>query len=229
MTTFDQNAFDSFVDEQGVYGFFDEAVTLKSGRQSHFYANWRTVVEDAWLTHRLADFVLAFINERLPSTDTIYGVPEGATKLGVICQYTLAQRASTFGAGSHVLAMGRAKPKEHGAPRDRYFVGTPRGRTVVLEDVTTTGGSSLTTIKFLQEAGVNVVGLVSLTSRMEKRDDGRSVAEAASALGVPFHAMSSALVHLPRLYAKVHPGETVARAIESEFATYGVEPLTLVS
>ena len=35
--------------------------------------------------------------------------------------------------------MGRAKPKQHGSPEDKYFVGEPNGKIVVLEDVTTTG------------------------------------------------------------------------------------------
>jgi orotate phosphoribosyltransferase len=37
--------------------------------------------------------------------------------------------------------MGRAKPKDHGDPKDRYFVGEPGGKVVILEDVTTTGKS----------------------------------------------------------------------------------------
>ncbi|RKX25279.1 MAG: hypothetical protein DRP45_06325, partial [Candidatus Zixiibacteriota bacterium] len=64
MTAFDQSSFDQFVEDNDVYGFFKEAITLKSGRKSHFYAKWRTVVEDVWLTEKLVDFVLSFVNSQ---------------------------------------------------------------------------------------------------------------------------------------------------------------------
>jgi orotate phosphoribosyltransferase len=228
VTRFDQDAFNRFVIENNVYGFFPEAITLKSGRKSHFYANWRTVVEDVWLTERLADFVLAFAADRQIPVDTFYGVPEGATKLGVICQYTSARQQPEYARGSHVLAMGRARPKEHGAPRDRFFVGMPRGRTIVMEDVTTTGGSSLKTLEFLKESGIEVSALISLTNRMERRDDGLSVQEAVEQTGVAFHNMSSALELLPVIYDTLKPGEKIGRELEKEYLQYGVAPISLL-
>ncbi|RKX26677.1 MAG: hypothetical protein DRP45_02975, partial [Candidatus Zixiibacteriota bacterium] len=159
--------------------------------------------------------------------DTFYGVPEGATKLGVLTQYTWAKQQNGYGQGSHILSMGRAKPKDHGAPRDKFFVGMPKGKVIVLEDVTTTGGSSIKTLESLRDAGIDVVALLSLTNRMEQRDDGLSVQEAVEKMGVAFHHMSSALDLLPKVYTKLQPGADVARAIESEFAEYGVEPLSL--
>lgn len=224
---FDQKRFDDFVLESGVYGFFKDAITLKSGRKSHFYANWRTVVEDAFLTDALSDFVLDFVASKGIQADTFYGVPEGATKLGVITQFKYARRSPDYAEGSHALSMGRAKPKDHGAPKDKYFVGMPRGRTLVMEDVTTTGGSLLTCLEGLKDAGVQVVGVLSLTNRMEKRDDGSSVEDAVRAAGYEFLCMSSAVDLLPRAFEKLAPGEEVGKAIEKEFAEYGVEPLVL--
>jgi orotate phosphoribosyltransferase len=224
---FNQDEFNKFIEENNVYGFFDEAITLKSGRQSHFYANWRNVVEDVFLTDKLADFVVGFAKEKGIEVDTFYGVPEGATKLGIISQYKNAME-NNCEKGSHVLAMGRAKPKDHGAAKDKYFVGMPKGKVVVLEDVTTTGGSLITTLEGLKEAGVDVVAVISLTNRMEKRDDGKSVKEAIEEIGINFHSMSSSLEMLPIMYAKLSPSEEVGKAIESEFGEYGVEPLKLV-
>jgi len=228
MVKFDQESFNQFVEDNGVYGFFEEAITLKSGRTSHFYANWRDVTQDVWLTKKLVEYVIAFVTDKGIDTDTFYGVPEGATKLGVITQYTWAKRQAGFGQGSHLLAMGRAKPKEHGAAKDRYFLGKPQGKVVVLEDVTTTGGSSIECIENLRDAGVEPVALVSLTNRMEKRDDGRSVEEAVTSIGVAFYSMSSAINLLPRIFARVQPGKAIAGAIEAEFEKYGVMPLNLV-
>ncbi|RJO62310.1 hypothetical protein C4544_00490 [candidate division WS5 bacterium] len=227
MKKFNQDEFNKFIEENDIYGFFDEPITLKSGRKSHFYANWRNVVEDAYLTDKLADFVLSFVREKGLEVDTFYGVPEGATKLGVITQYKMAQNSPDYSKRSHVLSMGRAKPKDHGAPKDRYFVGMPRGKVVVIEDVTTTGGSLIKTLKGLKETHINVSGVISLTNRMEKRDDGLSVKEAVEKEGFRFYNMSSSLDLLPIMYKKLKPKEDVGKAIESEFGEYGVAPLKL--
>jgi len=228
MKTFDQTAFNRFIEENGVYGFFPEAITLKSGRKSHFYANWRNIVEDVWLTEKLVEFVIEFVQDKSIVVDTFFGVPEGATKLGILTQYSWAKQQKNFTKGSHTLAMGRAKPKTHGAPKDKYFVGMPKGRVVVLEDVTTTGGSSIAMLDSLREAGVTVEALVSLTNRMETRDDGKSVEEAVTEKGVSFYNMSSALDLLPIVYRKLNPGEKIGRAIEAEFERYGLRPIKIL-
>ncbi len=227
MNGFVQEEFNRFIEKNNVYGFFEDAITLKSGRKSHFYANWRNVVEDVWLTDRLAEYVISFTESVGLTPDTFYGVPEGATKLGLITQFKWAQQFANYAKGSHILAMGRAKPKDHGAPKDKYFVGMPQGNTVVIEDVTTTGGSLLKTLDRLAESGVHVVGVISLTNRMEKRDDGLSVKEAVENKGFSFHSMSSSLDLLPIMYKKLQPGERIAEAIEQEFGEYGVQELSL--
>jgi len=227
MDGFNQEEFNRFIVENNIYGFFEDPITLKSGRKSHFYANWRDIVEDVWHTERLAEFVISYVESIGLTVDTFYGVPEGATKLGLITQFKWAQRFEKYGRGSHALAMGRAKPKEHGAPKDRYFVGVPRGKCVVIEDVTTTGGSLLRTLEGLTEASVQVTGVLSLTNRMEKRDDGLSVAEAVAMKGFPFYSMSSSLDLLPVMYKKLNPGESIAKAIEQEFRTYGIRELKI--
>ncbi|MFA6269081.1 MAG: phosphoribosyltransferase family protein [archaeon] len=224
---FEQKEFNSFVLENNVYGFFKEPIILKSGRKSQFYANWRTIVEDTYLTDKLADFVIDFVKSNSLSVDTFYGVPEGATKLGIITQYKFAKASQSFGKGSHVLAMGRAKPKDHGDPKDKFFVGAPTGKVLVIEDVTTTGGSLITTLDGLKESGITVVAVISLTNRMEKREDGKSVKDAIEEKGVKFYSMSSALDMLPLMYKKLSPGEEIKKAVEEEFKQFGTEELRL--
>ncbi|GEM_PF-4391 len=228
MENFNQEDFNRFVVDNNIYGFFDDPITLKSGRQSHFYANFRDVVEDVWMTDKLADFVIAFARDNEIGANTFYGVPEGATKLGIIVQYKWAQKSDFYYQGSHALAMGRAKPKDHGNSKDKSFVGMPKGKVVVIEDVTTTGGSLLKTIENLQEAGVEISAVISLTNRMEKRDDKMSVADAVQEKGIDFFQMSSAIEILPIMYKKIQPGKEIGVAIEKEFQKYGVEDLWLV-
>lgn len=230
MRPFEQEAFDSFIIDSGVIGFFDEPVTMASGRKSQWYVNWRTVAEDAFLLDKLADYLLAYVryleeNGLLKAAPRcFFGVAEGATKLGLIAQFKFAKQSSQFAPGSHVLAMGRAKPKQHGMAKDRYFLGVPQD-CIVVEDVTTTGNSLLECISRLQESQVRIVAAVGLTNRMERRDDGTTVSQAIQALGVPYFNMSNAFELLPRYFRSKSPGEHIVRAIEQEFLDHGVEPL----
>ena len=188
---FNQHNFNQFILDNGIIKTFDKPITLKSGKKSNLYVNWRTVAEDAYLMDQLTNFVLAFANDNKIHPDTFYGVPEGATKLGLLTQFKYAQK-NNYHKGTHTLAMGRAKPKEHGDPLDRYFVGAPKGAICVLEDVTTTGGSLIDCIKGLQAMGHTVSTAIGLTNRNETLDQHASVAEAINELNVPYHEMSSA-------------------------------------
>ncbi len=227
MAAFDVAAFHRFILDNKVVGFFDKEVTLKSGRKSHWYVNWRKVASDVFLTDRLSDFLIFFTTDLGLSPDSFYGVPEGASKLGIIATYKWASAQKGYGAGSHALPMGRGKVKEHGAPEDRFFVGPPRGKVIVVEDVTTTGGSLLTTLGQLSQIDVQVVAAIGLTNRMELRDDGKSVAEAIAERGVEYSALSDATAFLPEAYKTFAPGEAIANAIEAEFEHYGVEKIIL--
>ncbi|MBI4127027.1 MAG: hypothetical protein HY465_05990 [Deltaproteobacteria bacterium] len=224
----DDHTFRQFLLDHGVVGFFEKPVTLKSGRTSHWYVNWRKVAGDVFLLDQLADFVIAFVGDQQLVPDCFYGVPEGATKLGLVVNYKWARNQKGFGEGSHAFPMGRARPKEHGDPTDRYFVGAPRGNVVVIEDVTTTGGSLLAELDKLAEAKVKVVAAIGLTNRMERRDDGQSVEEALAARGVKYVAMSEATDFLPAACARFKSGEAIGKAIEAEFREYGVKPLRLI-
>lgn len=227
MEKFEQEKFNEFIINQGIVGFFKEPITLKSSRISNWYVNWRNVAEDVYLFDELVDFIIAFVENLGLNPDCFYGVPEGATKLGIITQYKWAKMQPNYGPGVYPLPMGRGKPKEHGTSKDRYFLGVPRGKTIVLEDVTTTGGSLLSTIDNLLEAGISIIAAIGLTNRNEKRDEGKSVKEAVEEKGVSYYAMSDALDLLPKIYKKLKPGEGVAELIEEYFEKYGIEKIKL--
>ncbi|MDP3639632.1 MAG: hypothetical protein Q8R53_00320 [Nanoarchaeota archaeon] len=227
MNSFNQGYFNRFVLDNNIVGFFKEPITLKSGRMSNWYVNWRDVAEDVFLLDQLTDYVIAFTQDRGLEPDCFYGVPEGATKLGVLTQYKWAKESPHYAPHSHALPMGRGKPKDHGTPKDKYFVGEPRGKTIILEDVTTTGGSLLTTIDSLTELEIPIIAAFGLTNRMELRDDGQSVQKAVESKKVQYHPLSSAHQLLPEAYKRLNPGEQIARAIEEEFEKYGVEELKI--
>ncbi len=222
---FSQESFNSFIIDNGIIGFFKEPITLKSGRKSNWYVNWRTATNDAFLLDQLTNFILQFVKTKGISFSCFYGVPEGATKTAVIAQFKYAKSSSEFSKGSFPVPMGRGKPKEHGDPKDKYFVGQPKGKVIVLEDVTTTGGSLLNAIQSLKEAGIEIAAAIGLTNRMELRDDGKSVKEAVESLGIPYYEMSRATELLPLAYKKLNPGKEIAEAIAREFKSYGVEEI----
>lgn len=217
MREFSRTSFNGFVLENRVIGFFEEPVRLKSGRLSNWYANWRRVSDFVYSLDELSDFVISFTRKVCLDPDCFYGVPEGATKLAVITQFKWAREWKRTRYEALALPMGRGKPKKHGDPRDRFFIGVPVGKTVVLEDVTTTGGSLLNTIGRLKEIGVDVIAAIGLTNRMAKRDSGESVKTAVESLGIPYYAMSNAIELLPMAFRDLQPSEPVADAVAAEF------------
>lgn len=225
---FNQEEFNKFVVDNNVFGFFKDSIILKSGRETYFYANWRDVSGDVFLLDKLSDFVINFVEDLKIELNCFYGVPEGATKLGVITQYKWAKQSKEFGYGSHTLPMGRKKPKDHGDQKDKFFVGSPKGKIVVLEDVTTTGNSLVDTILMLFRCGFDIVAAIGLTNRMEKRDNGESVKKAIEKMNVPYYQLSSAISLLPFVSKKLNPTKNILKKVEQEFKEYGVERLKLL-
>jgi orotate phosphoribosyltransferase len=226
MAGFNQEEYNKFLIEHNVIGFFEEPVTLKSGRISNWYANCRYLLDEVGVIDKLTDFVLAFSDDKGISADYFYGVPEGATKLAIILNY---KKGKLDNNENQVLVIGRGKPKEHGDPKDRYFIGPvkERDKVIVIEDVTTTGGSLIDTIKHLQESNIEVVAAIGLVNRMEKRDDGKSVEQVINELNVPYFAMGNSMELLPMARDDSKPSESVLEEVEKYFDQYGIEPLKL--
>ncbi|MBY9020419.1 MAG: hypothetical protein KGD67_05130 [Candidatus Lokiarchaeota archaeon] len=217
----EKNNFCNFIIENRVIGFFNEPITLKSGRKSYWYVNWRTVAEDVYLLNSVSDYLLLYVKHLRLKPDCFYGVPEGATKIGLITQFKWAFQDKKIKPGMYTLSMGRGKPKEHGDLKDKFFLGIPKGNVILLEDTTTTGGSMLRTIDDLAKLDVKIIAAIGLTNRNEIRDDGFTVKEAINNKGVQYHSMSDATDLLPKL----KPNPTVATHIENYFKRYGKEEI----
>jgi orotate phosphoribosyltransferase len=214
-----QSSFQDFILDHGIIGFFEQPIVLKSGRSSHFYVNWRKASNDAFLLDQVTEYLVKFMQSQNLSCDTLYGVPEGATKTAVIAALKLARSSSNFAVGSHVIAMGRAKPKTHGDPADRYFIGQPSGQTFVLEDTVTTGLSLFACLDQLLEAGIKVKGVICLTDRCEQRDDGLSAREYLNKRyggSISYYAMSEAPELLREAIKRQRPEQSVREAIANE-------------
>jgi len=226
MTGFNQEEYNKFLIENRVIGFFEKPITLKSGRISHWYANCRVLLDRVGVIDKLTDFVLAFSEEKGISADYFYGVPEGATKLAVILNY---KKGKLDHDENQALIMGRGMPKEHGDPKDRYFIGPAKegDKAIVVEDVTTTGGSLIESIKHLKESNIEVVAAIGLVNRMEKRDDGKSVEQVVKELNVPYFAIGCAIDLLPMARDVSNPSDSVLEEVEKYFDQYGIKSLRL--
>lgn len=156
---------------------------LASGRVSDFYCNLKPTMMDAEGAYLIGSlFVDALAGERL---DLVGGLEIGAVPLAT------AVAAMSFARGRPLQAFFvRKAAKEHGTRS--LIEGLPRGQTltgkriVILEDVTTTGGSSAKAIEAVRANGGEIVRVITVVDRLE------GAAETFAKLAVPFSALVTA-------------------------------------
>ncbi|MCS6901548.1 MAG: orotate phosphoribosyltransferase [Myxococcales bacterium] len=152
-------------------------VNLASGRESDFFIDCKQTVLTAE-GHALAGQLLLEILPRLGPCEAVAGVELGGCPLASAVSLTSYLQADKTGHPPLPALYVRKKAKDHGTRRT--VEGTrslrPGAPVVLLEDVITTGGSSLAAIEFLREAGAQVVGIAALVDRDE---GGREAIEAA--------------------------------------------------
>ncbi|ACH39340.1 MULTISPECIES: orotate phosphoribosyltransferase [Geobacteraceae] len=138
-------------------------VTLASGRQSDFYFDGKQTTlhpEGGYLTGKL-------FFDAIKDVEGVEGV--GGLTLGADPIATATSIAS-FLAGKPVPGfIIRKEPKGHGT--GAWLEGRknlkPGSKVVIVEDVVTSGGSSIKAIKRAEEEGLVVLGVVTLVDREE--------------------------------------------------------------
>jgi orotate phosphoribosyltransferase len=164
-------------------------ITLASGRKSDFYFNLKPTMLDPEGAALLAELTLEALAGDM--VDYVGGLEMGAVPIaGAIAQLSFLK-------GRPLPAIFvRKKPKEHGA---RLAVeGLAKGETlagkrvVVVEDVTTTGGSAMKAVEAVRDAG----GEVALVFTMVDREEGAD--EAFKAAGLQFRSLFRAAEFLKR-------------------------------
>lgn len=124
--------------------------TWASGWKSPFYCDNRKTLS----YHDVRSFVklelVHAILANFPETTAVAGVATGAIAQGALVAEELAMP----------YAYVRPKPKDHGM-KNQIEGELPEGsKVVVVEDLISTGGSSLKAVAALREAGFEVVGMV---------------------------------------------------------------------
>ena len=151
--------------------FERKRVILASGRESDFFIDCKQTALTAE-GHALLGRLMYEALDQLGQVDAVAGVELGG------CPLASAVSLTSYVRGTPMPALYvRKAQKDHGSRRmiegDRSM--RPGMRVAILEDVVTTGGSSLRAVDSLREVGVEVVGIVALVDRQE---GGRETIEA---------------------------------------------------
>lgn len=128
----------------------NEPFTWASGWKSPIYTDNRKTLAYPEVRSFVKQELVHLIHEHFPHADAVAGVATGAIAQGALVAEELALP----------FCYVRSKPKDHGM--GNLIEGTlPEGaKVVVVEDLISTGGSSLKAVEALRQAGFEVVGMV---------------------------------------------------------------------
>lgn len=151
-------------------------VILSSGRESDFYVDCKKTVltaEGHWLVGKL---MFAEVRARFPTAEGVGGLTMGADPLA-----SAVSLVSFLGQAPLQAFLVRKEPKGHGT--GQWIEGlsslSAGAKVVIVEDVVTTGASTIKAIERARAEGLVPVGAITLVDRQE---GGREPIEAT---GVP--------------------------------------------
>ena len=128
----------------------DNPFTWASGWKSPFYCDNRKTLSFSDLRTFVKTELSRVVLENFEEVDAIAGVATGA----------IAQGALVADALNLPFAYVRSKPKDHGLENLIEGELKPGMKVVVIEDLISTGGSSLKAVEALRKNGCEVVGMV---------------------------------------------------------------------
>ena len=167
----------SLVDELRRYALIVGEVTLTSGRTAQYYVDAKRAIlrPDGFMA--LAELVAEQARETR------------ATAVGGLTMGADAPACAALAGGADVKAFFvRKETKAHGLQRRVEGPPLDRGeRCLVVEDVVTTGGSTIQAIEAVREAGHAVVGVVTVLDRLA--GGAQAIREASG--GAPYVALAT--------------------------------------
>ena len=126
--------------------------TWASGWKSPIYCDNRITLSFPEIRKSIRDEFVKTITQTFPEVELIAGVATGAIAQGVL----IAEQMNL------PFAYVRSAPKKHGTENLIEGVVKSGQKVVVIEDLISTGGSSLQAVNALREAGVEVLGMVAI-------------------------------------------------------------------
>jgi len=167
--------------------------TLASGQKSDYYIDCRITTLHAE-GGRLSGLVFYdLIRQHFPQAEAVGGLTMGADPLvsntaSASAWYRHENAQDMLDDGLVHGFLVRKAEKTHGTGRLIEGFLKPGAKVVIVDDVCTTGGSTITAIEATQAAGMQVIGVLCLVDREQ---GGRPNIEAA-APDVPFYAVFTA-------------------------------------
>jgi orotate phosphoribosyltransferase len=171
------SAHETLVEELRRHALVIGEVTLTSGRTAQYYVDAKRAILRPRGFRALAELVAGLAREF------------GATAVGGLTMGADAPACAALAGGADVKAFFvRKETKAHGL--QRRVEGPPLEpgeRCLVVEDVVTTGGSTIQAIEALRAEGLAVVGVTTVLDRLA----GGAEAIAAAAGGAPYRPLST--------------------------------------
>ncbi len=151
-TSIDKKLAKSLMDIKAVLLRPQEPFTWASGWHSPIYCDNRRILSHPELRAQVAQWLADKAMELYPEAEVVAGVATGAIAHGVLAADRMQKP----------FVYVRPKPKDHGTGSQIEGELAPGKKVVVIEDLISTGMSSLAAVKALRDAGAEVLGMVAI-------------------------------------------------------------------
>ena len=151
-TSIDKKLAKALMDIKAVLLRPQEPFTWASGWHSPIYCDNRRILSHPELRAQVAQWLADKAMELYPEAEVVAGVAKGAIAHGVLAADRMQKP----------FVYVRPKPKDHGTGSQIEGELAPGKKVVVIEDLISTGMSSLAAVKALRDAGAEVLGMVAI-------------------------------------------------------------------
>lgn len=151
-TSIDKKLAKSLMEIKAVLLRPQEPFTWASGWHSPIYCDNRRILSHPELRAQVAQWLADKAMELYPEAEVVAGVATGAIAHGVLAADRMQKP----------FVYVRPKPKDHGTGSQIEGELAPGKKVVVIEDLISTGMSSLAAVKALRDAGAQVLGMVAI-------------------------------------------------------------------
>lgn len=151
-TSIDKKLAKALMDIKAVLLRPQEPFTWASGWHSPIYCDNRRILSHPELRAQVAQWLADKAMELYPEAEVVAGVATGAIAHGVLAADRMRKP----------FVYVRPKPKDHGTSSQIEGELAPGKKVVVIEDLISTGMSSLAAVKALRDAGAEVLGMVAI-------------------------------------------------------------------
>lgn len=151
-TSIDKKLAKALMDIKAVLLRPQEPFTWASGWHSPIYCDNRRILSHPELRAQVAQWLADKAMELYPEAEVVAGVATGAIAHGVLAADRMRKP----------FVYVRPKPKDHGTGSQIEGELAPGKKVVVIEDLISTGMSSLAAVKALRDAGAEVLGMVAI-------------------------------------------------------------------